>query len=118
MFSCTPIQSRMQFNERSLPRGRSSWTGLPMANCRPIPLILCSTLPHEFLAGDEGLRVFAALQRIGWCHDRTVGSHKIMKKDGWPDYPFSFHDSEELGPAILAKTSKKDRPSTPVFTPG
>ena len=28
-------------------------------------------------------RVFAALKRIGWRHDRTVGSHKIMKKDGW-----------------------------------
>jgi hypothetical protein len=30
-----------------------------------------------------------------------------MKKDGWADYPFSFHDSEELGPAILSKLSKK-----------
>jgi predicted RNA binding protein YcfA (HicA-like mRNA interferase family) len=30
-------------------------------------------------------RVFAALRQIGWRHDRTVGSHKIMKKDGWPD---------------------------------
>ncbi len=49
-------------------------------------------------------RVFAALQRIGWRHERTIGSHK---KDDWADYPFSFHDSEELGPAILAKISKK-----------
>jgi predicted RNA binding protein YcfA (HicA-like mRNA interferase family) len=56
-------------------------------------------------------RVFAALKRIGWRHDRAVGSHKIMKKDGWADYPFSCHDSEELGPAILAKISK-DGPST------
>lgn len=38
---------------------------------------------------------------------RTVGSHKIMKKEGWADYPFSFHDSEELGPAILAKVVKR-----------
>ncbi len=52
-------------------------------------------------------RAFAALKRIGWIHDRTVGSHKIMTKKGWPDYPFSFHDSEELGPAILAKIAKK-----------
>ena len=52
-------------------------------------------------------RVFAALKRIGWHHDRTVGSHKIMKKPGWSDYPFSFHDSDELGPSILAKISKK-----------
>jgi predicted RNA binding protein YcfA (HicA-like mRNA interferase family) len=44
---------------------------------------------------------------MGWRHDRTVGSHKILKRGGWSDYPFSFHDSEELGPAILAKISKK-----------
>ena len=30
-----------------------------------------------------------------------------MKRSGWPDYPFSFHDSEELGPAALAKLSRK-----------
>ena len=30
-----------------------------------------------------------------------------MKKDGWADYPFSFHVSDELGSAILAKISKK-----------
>jgi predicted RNA binding protein YcfA (HicA-like mRNA interferase family) len=52
-------------------------------------------------------RVLAALKRIGWQHDRTAGSHRILKKSGRPDYPFSFHDSEELGPAILSKISKK-----------
>jgi predicted RNA binding protein YcfA (HicA-like mRNA interferase family) len=52
-------------------------------------------------------RVLAALKRIGRCHDRAVGSRRIIKKQGWADYPFSFHDSEELGPAILAKLSKK-----------
>ena len=52
-------------------------------------------------------RVFAALKRIEWRHDRSVVSHKIMKKDGWADYPFSFYDSEEIGPDILAKISKK-----------
>jgi len=30
-----------------------------------------------------------------------------MKREGWTDYPFSFHDDEELGPAILSKISKK-----------
>jgi len=52
-------------------------------------------------------RVFAALLRIGWRHVRTVGSHRIMKRPGWPDYPFSFHDGEELGSAILSKIGKK-----------
>lgn len=51
----------------------------------------------------------------GWRHDRTVGSHKIMKKDGWADYPFSFHDSEELGPANPRESFKEDRPSTQRF---
>jgi predicted RNA binding protein YcfA (HicA-like mRNA interferase family) len=32
-------------------------------------------------------RVFAALKRIGWRHDRTVGSHKIMKKNGFVIVP-------------------------------
>ena len=30
-----------------------------------------------------------------------------MKRPGWDDYPYSFHDSHELGPAILAKLEKK-----------
>ena len=30
-----------------------------------------------------------------------------MKREGWADYPFFFHDSEELGPSLLAKVSKK-----------
>jgi predicted RNA binding protein YcfA (HicA-like mRNA interferase family) len=38
---------------------------------------------------------------------RSVGSPKILKKDGWQDFPFSFHDSEELGPAMLSKLAKK-----------
>jgi predicted RNA binding protein YcfA (HicA-like mRNA interferase family) len=52
-------------------------------------------------------RVLTALKRIGWREDRTVGSHRILKKAGWADYPFSFHDGEELGSAILAKVGKK-----------
>jgi predicted RNA binding protein YcfA (HicA-like mRNA interferase family) len=51
--------------------------------------------------------VFAALKHIGWRHDRTVGSRKILKRERWPGYPFSFHDSGEPGPAILAKVAKK-----------
>jgi predicted RNA binding protein YcfA (HicA-like mRNA interferase family) len=50
---------------------------------------------------------FAALLRIGWRHERSVTSHKILKREGWADYPFSFHDAQELGPAILAKIAKK-----------
>jgi hypothetical protein len=30
-----------------------------------------------------------------------------MKREGWADYPFSFHDGELPGPAILSKIAKK-----------
>lgn len=57
----------------------------------------------DFRPAAKARRVLAALKRLGWVHDRTVGSHKIMKKAGWAD----DHDSAELGAAILAKISKK-----------
>jgi len=49
-------------------------------------------------------RVFAALIRIGWRHDRTAGSHKILKKDGWSQSPRA-HPSEYFvtAPRRLAK---------------
>jgi hypothetical protein len=54
-------------------------------------------------------RVFAALKRIGWRHDRTVGlpQDDEKRREGWAGYPFSFQDSEEVGPAALAKIAKK-----------
>ena len=58
-------------------------------------------------ASTKARQVLAALKRIGWQDDRTVGSNKILKKTGWPDYPFSFRDSDELGPAMLSRISKK-----------
>jgi predicted RNA binding protein YcfA (HicA-like mRNA interferase family) len=36
---------------------------------------------------------------------RTAGSHRILKRDGWQDFPFSH--SEEIRPAMLARISKK-----------
>ena len=60
-------------------------------------------------------RVFAALKRIGRRHDRTVGSHKIMKKDGWADYPFSFHEFRGTRPGNPRESVEDDRPSTQRF---
>lgn len=52
-------------------------------------------------------RVLAALLRIGWTIKReTPGSHKILSRPGWPDYAFSFHDAEEIGPRMLARIAK------------
>ena len=52
-------------------------------------------------------QVLAALVRIGWAIKReTPGSHKILSRPGWPDYVFSFHDAEEIGPKMLARIAK------------
>jgi predicted RNA binding protein YcfA (HicA-like mRNA interferase family) len=52
-------------------------------------------------------RVLAALLRIGWKIKRERGgSHRILSRDGWQDYVFSFHDSDEVGPHMLARISK------------
>jgi predicted RNA binding protein YcfA (HicA-like mRNA interferase family) len=42
-------------------------------------------------------RVLAALLRIGWTLKRQSGSHRTLSRDGWPDFVFAFHDSEESG---------------------
>ena len=52
-------------------------------------------------------RVLAALLRIGWSIKREVrGSHRIRARPDWPDYVFSFHDGEEIGPRMLARIAK------------
>lgn len=52
-------------------------------------------------------RVLAALMRIGWTLKRSSGSHKTLQRSGWPDYVFSFHDKEEIGPRMLARIGKR-----------
>jgi predicted RNA binding protein YcfA (HicA-like mRNA interferase family) len=37
---------------------------------------------------------------------RQSGSHKTLAREGWPDYVFAFHDSEEIGPKMLARVAK------------
>jgi predicted RNA binding protein YcfA (HicA-like mRNA interferase family) len=53
-------------------------------------------------------RVLAALLRIGWIIKRETGSsHRVLSRHGWQDFVFSFHDSEEVGPKMLARISKR-----------
>lgn len=51
-------------------------------------------------------RVLAALLRIGWSIKRQSGSHRILQRTDWPDFVFSFHDQEEIGPRMLARIAK------------
>ena len=52
-------------------------------------------------------RVFAALGRIGWTIKREAkGSHKVLQREGFPNYIWSFHDRDEIGPRMLARIAK------------
>ena len=51
-------------------------------------------------------RVLAALLRIGWSIKRQTGSHRVLERNGWPDVVFAFHDSDEIGPRMLARIAK------------
>ena len=51
-------------------------------------------------------RLLAALLRIGWSIKRQSGSHKTLARPDWPDLVFAFHDSDEVGPHMLARIAK------------
>ncbi|MCX5739029.1 MAG: type II toxin-antitoxin system HicA family toxin [Proteobacteria bacterium] len=51
-------------------------------------------------------RVLAALHRIGWSSKRVRGSHRILERPGWPEFVWSFHDREEIGPRMLARIAR------------
>lgn len=51
-------------------------------------------------------RVLAALLRKGWEIRRSSGSHRILRKAGYADFVFAFHDREEIGPRMLARIAK------------
>jgi hypothetical protein len=31
----------------------------------------------------------------------------LLERDGWPPFPFAFHDREEIGPRMLAQIAKR-----------
>jgi predicted RNA binding protein YcfA (HicA-like mRNA interferase family) len=51
-------------------------------------------------------RILKALEKLGWRIKRGSGSHKTLAREGWPDVVFAFHNSEEIGPRMLARLSK------------
>jgi predicted RNA binding protein YcfA (HicA-like mRNA interferase family) len=50
--------------------------------------------------------VLAALMRIGWEQIRQTGSHRVLRRVGWPNYVFAFHDRDEIGPKMLARIAR------------
>ena len=49
--------------------------------------------------------------RIGWRDKPRIsksGSHKQLEHSDFPyEYTWAFHDSDEIGPAMLAKIAKR-----------
>jgi predicted RNA binding protein YcfA (HicA-like mRNA interferase family) len=33
-------------------------------------------------------------------------SHVQLERDNWPEYTFAFHDSDEIGPKMMARIAK------------
>lgn len=53
-------------------------------------------------------RVFAALRRIGWSVKREAkGSHRVLEREGFPNFVWAFHDRDEIGPKMLARIAKR-----------
>jgi predicted RNA binding protein YcfA (HicA-like mRNA interferase family) len=52
-------------------------------------------------------RVLAAFLRIGWRVKRQRGSHRVLAREGWADWPFAFHDNEEIGPPMLVRIARR-----------
>jgi len=51
-------------------------------------------------------RVLVALQRTGWRIARQRGSHRVLVKEGRPNFVFAFHDGEEIGSKMLARIAR------------
>lgn len=52
--------------------------------------------------------VLSGLLRIGWSVKRHgKGSHRTLARPGWQDYVFAFHESDEIGPRMLARIARK-----------
>ncbi|ALA26539.1 YcfA-like protein (plasmid) [Piscirickettsia salmonis] len=54
----------------------------------------------------SGKSVIRQLEKYGWKHTRTSGSHHIMKKQGLPPISVPVHANRDLGRGILKKIEK------------
>jgi len=47
------------------------------------------------------------LEKIGWRIKRQKGSHRVLSREGWPDYVFAFRDGDEIGPKMMPRIARK-----------
>ncbi len=55
----------------------------------------------------DGGQLLAALLRIVWEVAWQKGSQRPLKRPGWPNYSFAFHDNEKVGLGLLPQIAKK-----------
>jgi predicted RNA binding protein YcfA (HicA-like mRNA interferase family) len=61
----------------------------------------------SFWPSAKARKVYRALLRIGWKPKTEKGSsHVRLERENFPDYTWAFHDSEEIGPKMLARIAK------------
>jgi predicted RNA binding protein YcfA (HicA-like mRNA interferase family) len=63
----------------------------------------------SFWPSSRGRKVRKALEKIGWNtdpNDTKGGSHEKLIHPSFPPYIWSFDDSEEIGPKMLARIAK------------
>jgi predicted RNA binding protein YcfA (HicA-like mRNA interferase family) len=52
--------------------------------------------------------VLSAPFRVGWTLKREAsGSHRVLAREGWPDFVFAFPEGEEIGPRMLARIARR-----------
>lgn len=54
-------------------------------------------------------RVYKALLRLGWVEHHVIkgSSYQQLTRPGYADFTWAFHDSDEIGPKMLARIAKK-----------
>jgi predicted RNA binding protein YcfA (HicA-like mRNA interferase family) len=56
-------------------------------------------------------KVYRALERIGWREKARISKSGSLKRLANPNFPYeytwAFHDSDEIGPKMLAKIAKR-----------
>jgi predicted RNA binding protein YcfA (HicA-like mRNA interferase family) len=61
----------------------------------------------ESLASLKAKKAYRALLRIGWNPKSEKGSsHLQLQRSGFADYTWSFQDSDEIGPKMMARIAK------------
>src|SRR6266702_4589094 len=96
--------------QSAIPSGslsRSSPTASLMASFHRLPWAFPSPFRMSNWPASKPRRILAALENIGWRVKRHRGSHRLLTGQGWPNYEFSFHDQDEIGPRMLARVGKR-----------